>query len=218
MRLSNLLEAKERSVLSVVGKQRVNVHDFECTHLRLTSLEGCPKNVTGSFDCQANQLTSLLGCPAKVGSFSCYDNKLTSLEGGPVEIKDGGYSCSDNLLTSLLGCPTEIKGTFNCYNNKLSSLAGFPAKLDGRGNCYGNNLTSLQGIHKQLKEAKSLDFSANPIKSHVLGLLKIKGLETIELSRKGVQDIINKHLAGERDVMACQDELMDAGFEEYAKL
>jgi hypothetical protein len=33
-----------------------------------------------------------------------------------------------------------------------------------------------------------------------------------------VQQIINKYLVGSRDVIDCQNELMDAGFDEYAQL
>ena len=62
-----------------------------------------------------------------------------------------------------------------------------------------------------------IDFSKNKISSHVLGLLKIKGLKHVKLSNKKVETIINKYLP-EGDILECQSELMDAGLEEYAKL
>jgi hypothetical protein len=88
----------------------------------------------------------------------------------------------------------------------------------------------LHNIHKHIKHINgTADFSINPIKSHVLGLLKIEGLKYIKFVTFGYTDkeldsvakIINKYLSGDRDamaVMSCQDELMDAGFEEYAQL
>lgn len=33
-----------------------------------------------------------------------------------------------------------------------------------------------------------------------------------------VQNIINKHLKGDRDVFACQEELIEAGYDEFAQL
>ena len=55
---------------------------FNCDGNQLTTLEGCPKEVSGSFSCYGNQLTTLVGCPEKVGgSYNCYINKLTSLDG-----------------------------------------------------------------------------------------------------------------------------------------
>jgi len=49
--------------------------DFLCLLRRLTSLEGCPKEVGGNFNCSNNKLMSLEGCPEKVGeNFYCQNN------------------------------------------------------------------------------------------------------------------------------------------------
>jgi hypothetical protein len=139
--------------------------------------------------------------------FDCSTMFLKTLKGSPASI-DGDYICSDNLLTSLEGCTPIIGGDFYCKTNKL---------------------TSLQGIHKIIKEVNGeLAFSNNPIKSHVLGVLLIKGVTGIELDYKGestllwhVRDILNTHLPnamGNKGVLACQSELLDAGFDEFAQL
>jgi hypothetical protein len=84
---------------------------FWCSHNRLTSLEGCPKEVGKDFWCYHNQLTSLDGAPEKVGgNFGCHSNQLTSLEGCPEKV-GGGFGCSTDDLTdvsALRGC--KIKG------------------------------------------------------------------------------------------------------------
>jgi hypothetical protein len=202
MKLHELFESEERSVLSVKGKQPDHVTDhFSCANNKLTSLEGAPSSVGGTFFCANNKLTSLEGAPSSVGgNFNCYNNKLTSLE----------------------GAPSSVGGNFNCYNNKLTSLEGAPSSVGGNFNCYNNNLTSLHNIHKQIKHIKHIGrwvaFEDNPIKSHVLGLLLIDGLYGVILDNREVSDIINKHLKGERDVFACQEELIEAGFEEFAQL
>jgi len=48
--------------------------DINISGLKLTSLEGAPKNVTGSFWCYSNpKLTSLKGAPENVtGIFNCF--------------------------------------------------------------------------------------------------------------------------------------------------
>ena len=46
----------------------------------------------------------------------------------------------------------------------------------------------------------------------------IDGLKFVGLDNEKVENIINKHLKGERDVFACQEELIEAGYEEYAQL
>jgi hypothetical protein len=55
----------------------------------------------------------------------------------------------------------------------------------------------------------------------VLGLLLIDGLKAAFFSQgwnDELQTIINKHLAGERDVFACQEELIENGLEDFAQL
>ena len=180
-----------------------------------------------TFYCQEAKLTSLLGSPQKIGgSFYCYKNKLTTLEGGPEEVAD----------------------TYSCCNNKLTSLEGVASHIGKILICHNNSLTSLQGIHKLIKHiGGKADFEANPIKSHVLGLLKIDGLKQVKMHNMPskhfvaskhhvnydtqdsggnklqgnyyeVSEIINKHLKGDRNIFDCQAELEDAGYEDYAQL
>ena len=199
MKLKELFEAKERSILSVKGKQE--------------------DPYPGDFFCSYNKLTSLQGAPSVVnGYFFCYNNNLTSLQGAP-SVVNGIFSCSNNKLTSLEGAPSVVNGGFACFSNNLTSLEGAPSVVNGGFSCFSNNLTSLAGIHKIIKEIHGCaDFNGNLIKSNVLGLMRIKGLTRVILDNKQVQNILNKYLKGDRDIIKCQSELLDAGLEEYAKL
>ena len=151
------------------------------------------------------------------GTIFASDLNLTSLEGSP-SIIDTLY-CDNNQLGSLKGGPTTVKNNFVCENNKLTSLEGAPSSVGGYFACFENKLTSLHNIHKQIKHIGLYAyFECNPITSCVLGLLLIDGLEKVYLDTNGVEDIINKHLKGDRDVFACQEELIEAGYEEFAQL
>ena len=85
---------------------------------------------------------------------------------------------------------------------------------------------NLHNIHKQIKHiGGKAYFQDNNIKSHVLGLLLIDGLQRVKLCdvfMKGrlhrVEAIINKHLENGRDVFACQEELIDSKLEAFAQL
>ena len=220
MKLHELFEDEERSILSVMGKQPDHCPgDFYCGGNNLTSLEGAPSSVGGEFSCSRNNLTSLEGAPSSVsGNFYCYDNNLTSLKGAPSSV-GGEFSCSRNNLTSLEGAPSSVGGDFHCSDNKLTSLEGAPSSVGGKFYCYDNKLTSLHNIHKQIKHVGRIaDFIGNPITSHVLGLLMIDGLKEVNLDNKEVEKIIDRHLSGDRDVFACQEELIEAGFEDFAQL
>ncbi len=118
---------------------------------KITSLRGCPKEVTGSLKCQNIGITSLEGCPEKVGrNFYCDENKLTSLKGGPKEVK-GEYSCSENKLTSLEGAPEKV-AAFNCAGNRLKDLKGAPKEITGWDFiCCDNPLVSLEGLPRKIE-------------------------------------------------------------------
>ncbi len=151
--------------------------------------------------------------------FEDQERSVLSVMGKQPEHVNGSFFCSYNKLTSLKGGPSSVGGNFNCYNNKLTSLEGAPSSVGGNFNCYNNNLTSLHNIHKQIKHiGRWVAFEDNPIKSHVLGLLLIDGLQKVFLDNMKVRVIINKHLKGDRDIFACQEELIEAGYEEYAQL
>ena len=110
-----------------------------------------------------------------------------------------------------------VDGDFS--NGTLSNVSKLPKTIMSNLDCRNNKIDSLRGIQKYVKTIKgTADFTNNPIKSHVLGLLEIDGLKSVMLDNKKVAAIINKHLKGDKDVIACQEELIDAGFEDFAQL
>jgi hypothetical protein len=201
MKIKDLLEAEEKSLvgmeidgttLPVEGKWE---GDFDCSYNELTSLEGAPSSVGGDFWCSNNQLTSLEGAPSTVG------------------VGGGDFYCSDNRLTSLEGAPSSVGGDFFCSHNQLTSLEGAPSSVDGDFRCSHNQLTSLKDIHKQIKKINgSFYCRRNPIKSHVLGLLLIDGLKSIDGDDQVWVPILNQAIKQFDDkrkrVMWAQSELI----------
>lgn len=186
--------------------------------------------IAGEFNCKGcTALESLIGAPKSIGmNFDiggCL--ALKNLEGCPQEIKESFDATYCTGLISLKGMPPKIGG-YVCLNHcdNLKSLEGISETIGTDlylGNCLG--LTSLKDIHKYVKhiaienrndDGEILMRDTN-IKSHVLGVLKIEGVASIELDNKEVEEIINKYLPM-GDMLACIDELQDAGFEEFAKL
>lgn len=212
-----------RSIKTVFKKglrpsDRVDMH---ASDMQLTSLDGAPPTVKNNFHCNHNNLTSLVGGPTKVGGvYDAAHNQLTSLEGAPEEVNE--FNCANNQLKTLQGAPKKVGYDFFFGFNPLTSLEGSPIEVIGRYSCYHNKLlTNLKGIHKHIKTIKgTATFEGCPLTSHVLGLMKIEGLQRVEFNNAldGVEKIINKHLKGERNIFDCQAELEDAGFEEFAQL
>lgn len=84
--------------------------------------------------------------------------------------------------------------------------------------------SSLKDIHKKLSCKMIRMFAWENISSNVLGLLQVKGLVKLEYNKEresfGLKwlEIIKRHLQGDKDVMECREELIAAGFKDYAKL
>lgn len=194
--------------------------DFTCfNNKKLTTLEGGPTHVGGGFNCPTNNLATLKGAPKFVGGgFNCVSNRLTNLEGAPDRVTTD-FFCYRNELTTLKGGPSYVGGLFSCSENNLTSLEGAPEFVGGDFVCKNcPELTSLKGVHKHIKQVNGV-FDAFEIKSHVLGLLLIKGITEIDLHNRKVNTILNRHLGkGMEGVFDAQEELIEAGLEEYAQL
>ena len=181
---------------------------FPCDNFELTSLEYSPKIVIGTFDASENKLTSLKGAPRECGAFNVRKNHIKN----------------------LIGSPTTVFGLFDVRHNQLTSLEGAPT-MTGDFYVASNRLTSLHNVHKQVKQVNgSFWFGDNPIKECILGLLLIPGLQSIGTNIVPVRlrqavDILNRYLKESNmykrdmsDVSRCQDELIEAGLDEFAEL
>lgn len=169
------------------------------TFTRLTSLKGCPNHITGDFYCNDNEIDTLIGGPS---------------------IVDGDFICNRNNLTTLEGSPEKVGASFFCPENRLTSLKGITKNIGQSLNCSNNSIASLKGVHEHVTSVGSVFFATeNPIKSHVLGLMLIKDLKQIRLDNKQVEEILNRHLGkGRAGMLEAQEELIDAGLEEFAQL
>jgi hypothetical protein len=226
---------------SLLGCPQQVQGSFNCAHNRLKTLEGAPQEVGNHFLCYANLLKTLKGAPPRIGGgFNCKDNQLETLEGGPVEVGNH-YICSANKLTSLKGMPRTINSDFWCDNNKLTSFESCARIIKGSmygghnelltslkggpsfvgGNVHLSNcpkLTSLQNIHLHFPEVHgSFDLVNTNVRKHMLGLLLIRGLRNIGIDDTRLWSILHKYLNG-GNLLACAVELIDAGYEEQAKL
>lgn len=163
------------------------------------------------------------------GDFICSIGELTTMENGPTET--GGDCMVDHCrLESFAHMPVKVGG--NCMvsgNENISSLEGLPREIGAGakgGSLYLEHLpkiTTLHNIHKVVRLLNGeLHLNSTPIKSNILGVMMIRGLTKIDGLQGGplqkAQEIINSHLKGERDVHMCQEDLIQAGFEEAAEL
>ena len=134
----------------------------------------------------------------------------------------GSINWSRKNLTTLKGCPAKCLDYLICDNNNLESLNLGPSYIGGFFSCKNNKLESLSQIHKHIKFIGGvLDVRFNPLTKNLLGLILIDGLIEIRLDNKNIAGILNKYLLQsnkKRAMLQCQQELIEAGFDEAAQL
>ena len=142
----------------------------------------------------------------------------------PVKFNDvhGDFLAFNAGLVSLVGSPNFIKGDYCIHSNPISSLNGFTPVITGYTTFLETQIHSLHNIHKHIKLVRDIYLPEK--QTHVLGLFLIKGLRnvvipsTVEPEMSYVwHNIIQKNLR-EGDIHKCQEELIEVGYPEMAKI
>lgn len=134
------------------------------------------------------------------------------------------FSVSNNNLTDLVGAPVECN-EFNASSNKLTTLEGSPRIIHGFYSVRQNKLTNLKGIHKLIDQVdEGFNMNLNLITSNILGIFIIKGdwrfINVFKSTSKWgkVMQELNEIKKRTSDVMDAQEELIQMGMKDYAKL
>jgi hypothetical protein len=133
-------------------------------------------------------------------------------------VKDD-FRISGTQITSLKGSPQSIGGNFYCFSTSISSLEYAPRRIGGSIHCHGTLITSLSGVDKMIKYVNDC-FLCN-VSTHMLGLVLIKGMRRVSIADDNPSDalyqIMNRYV-GTGDILSAQDELIDAGLIDQARL
>lgn len=223
--IRNLVIEDQLKLVSIEGCPSTISGAFTLNNTDVGSLKGGPKHVDKNFRVSGNQLTSLKDSPSYVGgSYYCSHNPLKNFEGITQRI-GGSITAQSSNIKSLSGLPSIVKKNLNVGNNDLKNFDGCPSHIEGVFDFRHNkSITSLKGLHKHLKHARVIIMDDCKITSGGIGLILIDGLSTICIDRCGSKfekaiEIIEKYLGqGRSALIDCQEELMDAGLEEFAEL
>jgi hypothetical protein len=127
------------------------------------------------------------------------------------------YDVEINVLPVQFG---RVEGDFYCNASELISLEGVPYYVGGTFYCSRTNIKSLSGIDKIVKYIGAEFFCTDliPPPTHLLGLLLIGGIKRIKIDYDGpIDKIMNKYI-GTGDILSAQDELIDVGLIDQARL
>jgi len=168
------------------------------------------------------------GLSAEVVVTNCPN--LVSLEGLPEEVATiRARNCPK--LKTLKGGPKTVANNVFFQESGLESLEGL--MVVGGGAHFGEckHLTNLHGIGMKYLTSCRLLFLPATVKSHILGIMLIKGLDRVEVYGSNrlaklveAVEIIMKHymMVDEKsrkdELIEVQHELIEAGLEDYAEL
>ncbi len=152
--------------------------------------------------------------------------KAMSQNSGTLTVNFGvceSFFASRMELKSMVGCPKIVCDSFNVSHNSITTLEGLPSYarvVDLRN----NPIKSFEGIGN-LKECEEI-WLPNSITSNLLGILKIKTLKRLYCDANFTNNsrfhlvfkIIKKHFDTDKDIIACQRQLIENDLDEYAEL
>lgn len=159
------------------------VKEFRVQHCKLTTLEGCPREVE-NFYCTNNNLTSLKFGPKKCHTYSVSNNNITSLEHSPNEVVN--FFIDNNELTNFEGINFNRCVVLFVGKNKINDLKGIPISenylldyneiedIDEHLPSYCNNLSiennMIKSINCNIEVSNTIMISGNPLPIEVLSL------------------------------------------------
>lgn len=124
-------------------------------------------------------------------------------------------------LTSYKGLPQQMRGLKDSYSRDNMSWNGFPRSVEE----YWCNKSDISQMYKHCGRLGALILTNIQDTTSLLGVLRIASLNTITVSRRTQYNrrtlqavyIINDFLPS-RDILGCQEALIEAGLSEFAKL
>lgn len=140
-------------------------------------------------------------------------------------------------LKSFKNFPLSINGLTNTQKNRhpdvvlrvgeqllLTSLEGFPKTVNGGVDLSMCKMMSYEKSHKHFDYIRALQINSSYV-GPLLSLMLVDSLEAVYVAATNTSEIgmavgiINTHLASEeRDIIDCQQDLIDNGLKKYASL
>jgi uncharacterized protein (UPF0128 family) len=103
------------------------------------------------------------------------------------------------------------------HGSSVVTFEGFPKVVCGNLNVASSRITSMTGLDKVVKYVGG-NIVGRKGMTHLLGTLLIPGVKNICIDQgEAVDRILNRYL-GTGDIISAQDELIDAGYVEQARL
>lgn len=140
-------------------------------------------------------------------------SNLKSFKNFPKTVNSTDFSWA--ILSPLIGS-----------SQYIDKLDGFPSTIVGSVDIANDRYRhiSYHNVHKHIKSLQGIIQLHADYEGPVLGFLMVEKLKNVlwkttsHLNNSVPTDILRSYLEGSRDIMDCQEELIQAGYKEFAKL
>lgn len=141
----------------------------------------------------------------------------------PIQFADvsGVFDASYTLLETLEGAPRTCRHFIAVHCGRLKgSVDHLPFRAPDGISLMGSNFNSFHNIHKRVKECSTLELSDA---THILGCLLVATVTTIHVFGAPIKlnFALNAFLRlpkDQQDINQFQEEMIDMGWEKYARL
>ena len=143
---------------------------------------------------------------------------ITTLENCPEVVERDFVVQTNALLTTMKGGPSKVGGNYHISHTSLQTLEHAPLEVGGNFYIGYTNVKDFHNIHKTAFRNITLGGSLvlGPDVRNIVGLAAIPGITHIIIPlRHGKSASFN---VSHNDVIQFQEQLIDAGFSEKAKL
>lgn len=202
------------------------------THKTSSDLTAAEETIAHLIDCLGSNIVKLKDGKINIGRALWVQPQLNLIDNGkikiPLGIIKGNFNITDGSIATFENFPVKITG--DCHittSDNLRSFDGCPEYIEGDFVMNCPSISSLHNLHKHLKHVTLINVDTDRIKDSILGLLLIDGfmgiytIINLPFPVAGPFEILNRHAAkglGKEALFACQQDMIDAGFEEYAQL
>lgn len=159
------------------------------------------------------------------GNFELISNSITSLEGCPKEVAGDCYIrlVNGTKISLFEGCPQKVEKVFKFFDkyNEYHSLEGI-CRSAHTYRLWADGLTSYHNVHKYI-DSFSLFEMTEHVTECLLGFVLVKTPGSLIRSyRDDPLDraiaIVDKYTNEYHEVLECQEELIENGLKQFAKL
>jgi hypothetical protein len=134
---------------------------------------------------------------------------------------DGDFEIIMQTLKTFKNFPTEVKGDLLVMHTEVETCDDLDIKVGGSVYLSTNNkLKNFRKVHKHIRSVGAeVKVDLDHKSDGGLGLLLISGIQKLRvLDNMKVDDIMDTHFSKDADLLDIQEELIDAGFKNIARI